>query len=178
MTEEIWKDIPGYEGLYQVSDLGRVKSLARRAKCQGGGTRLVHEKMLSKTFDKDGYLLVVLFKDNKRRTKGVHRLVIDAFEGLQKGLVVDHINNIKDDNRYVNLQQITVRHNSSKDQTNKTSNYTGVCWREINKKWIAQIVINKKVIYLGSFINEQKASEAYQNRLKEVQDAEKHRFDR
>ena len=77
-----------------------------------------------------------------------------------KEFVVDHINNIKLDNRLENLQLITQRENSSKDRKG-TSVYRGVSWAKQNKKWIAQITINKKKINLGYFTIELNASKAY-----------------
>lgn len=68
MNKEIWKDIEGYEGLYQVSNLGRIKSLPRN------GT-IKKEKILKSRKDKDGYLLINLCKNNKVTTFKVHRLV-------------------------------------------------------------------------------------------------------
>ena len=65
--QEIWRDIIGYEGRYQVSDLGNVKSLFR------------HKKILKPAKDKDGYLKVVLYKDGERKNFFVHRLVAETF---------------------------------------------------------------------------------------------------
>ena len=68
MKKEIWKDILGYEGLYQVSNFGRVKS-----------TKFGKERILKLTKDKDGYLIVNLYKNNKSKTLKVHRLVAEVF---------------------------------------------------------------------------------------------------
>lgn len=66
MSEEIWKDIKGYEGLYQVSNLGRIKSLERRCKARWY-TRKVPEKIYSPALDTYGYPIVSLHKDGKRK---------------------------------------------------------------------------------------------------------------
>jgi hypothetical protein len=76
--EEIWKDIEGYEGLYQVSNLGRVKSLDREVRYRNS-FRNVKGAMLSLVSDKNGYLLIGLYKDGEAKTKTVHRLVAQTF---------------------------------------------------------------------------------------------------
>lgn len=108
MTEEIWKDIEGYENLYQVSNMGRVKSLD---KLDGIG-RTVKGKILSLTADKDGYLQVSLYKNGANKRCKVHRLVAQAFiPNPENKLCVDHINTIKDDNRIENLRWVTHKEN-------------------------------------------------------------------
>lgn len=174
--EEIWKDIPGYENKYQASDLGSIKTMRRKVPGWKGGMR--KEKLMVLTTDNHGYLRVNLRKDNGYKCFQVHRLVVMTFEGLTDGLVVDHINNIKTDNRAINLQQITQRLNTSKDQKNRSSKYIGVTWCKQRKRWVAQIVISKRLKKLGRFLIEKDASDAYQNKLKEIQDAEKHRHNR
>ncbi len=160
--EEIWKDIPGFEGSHKVSDLGRVMSLARN----GVPETIIMSLML----DRDGYQRVKLTKNGKRSYYKIHRLVISAFVGFIEGLVIDHINNIKTDNRLVNLQQITVRLNVSKDRKRTVANYTGLRFDDRNKfkKWIANIKIGSKTIRLGAFELEADASRAYQIALYEI----------
>lgn len=97
--EEIWKYIKGYEGLYQVSNLGRVKSLYFK-----------DEKILKGRPDKDGYILVYLYKNKKATNKKVHKLVAEAFVPECK-IQVNHKNGIKDDNRAENLEYVTAGEN-------------------------------------------------------------------
>ena len=97
--EEIWKDVPGHEGLYQVSNLGRVKSL-----------RFGKERILKPTPDKDGYYQVDLWKGGEGKTNKIHRLVMLAFVG-ESDLEVNHINGIKTDNRLENLEYCTPSEN-------------------------------------------------------------------
>jgi hypothetical protein len=73
MTKEIWKNIPGYENLYQVSNLGLIRSLIR-----WNGT---NNRILQQTSIKDGRWKVILCKNNKKKTYKVHRLVLEAFIG-------------------------------------------------------------------------------------------------
>ena len=77
--EEIWKPIEGWKGLYQVSNMGRVKSLERIVRNGKNCCRTVPEKILKTSKDKDGYLSVYLCKDNKKKWYFVHRLVAQAF---------------------------------------------------------------------------------------------------
>jgi hypothetical protein len=157
MTQEIYNPIPNYEGLYEVSNLGKIKSL-------------IHDKskILSASDNSLGYYKVVLFKNGKRKTFNVHQLVAMAFlnhNPCGHKLVVDHINNIKKDNRAENLQIITQRQNSHKTQLNYTSNYKGVFWDKESNKWRGQITIKNKKVYLGRFTNEYEAHLAYNKAL-------------
>lgn len=97
--KEIWKDIPGYEGRYQVSNLGRVKSLRRKDSLG----RIVKGKIRAFKYCKNGYHTMTLDGANKRKTEKVHRLVLLAFKGYST-LEVNHINGIKTDNRLENLE--------------------------------------------------------------------------
>jgi hypothetical protein len=158
--EEIWKDIPEYECIYQVSNLGRVKSLSNNK------TR--KEKILKPSKNGSGYYQVVLNKNGKMKTITVHKLVAVTFlnhnpDGMK--IVIDHINNVKTDNRLENLQLISARENCSKDKINGSSKYVGVYWNIRDNKWVAQITINNKRKNLGYFANQLLANEAYKNAL-------------
>lgn len=167
--EEIWKDIPGYEGLYQASNMGQVKSLDRIIE-RGKGTMHIKNKILKPGLMKTGYLSVVLCKDKKTRTFPVHILVAMTFlEHIPCGfkIVVDHIvENDKLNNRLDNLQLITNRENVSKDKKGGTSKHIGVHWNIKLNKWVSEIRINGKRKYLGGFDNELEAAKAYQQALK------------
>ncbi len=106
--EEIWKDIPGYENLYQVSNLGRIRRINYSDKNNphcNWQDQIYYFKMNS--HDKDGYILVILTKNKKRKTYKVHRLVLETFEGITKErTIVNHINGRKDDNRICNLEWV------------------------------------------------------------------------
>lgn len=111
MTNEIWKDIKGYEGKYQVSNLGRVKSLSRMKYMGSSGYRLMPEKIL-KQANKRGYQTVVLCNDNEHKTTGVHRLVALSFIPNPKNLPqVNHIDENKCNNNVDNLEWVTCKEN-------------------------------------------------------------------
>ena len=95
--EEIWRDVEGYEGLYQVSNLGRVKSLNYR--------RTGKEKILKPIKIKKQYMNVKLCKNGKLKQYMIHRLVAKAFiPNPDNKEQVNHINEIKTDNRAENLE--------------------------------------------------------------------------
>lgn len=107
VENEIWKDIPNYEGIYQASNLGRVKSLER---INARGHRL-KEKIL-KTGINRGYYRVQLWKNSKARFYYVHRLVWIAFNGpIPECLQVNHISERKSENRLSNLNLMTPKEN-------------------------------------------------------------------
>lgn len=159
MQKEIWKDIPEFEGLYQVSNLGRIKSF-----------KLNKETILKPVIKYTGYSQISLVKNGVTYAKRIHQLVVLAFlnhkPNVKIDLVIDHINNVKSDNRLENLQIITNRENLSKDVKNKTSKYTGVCWDKQSKKWHSTISYNKKRYHLGFFKCELKAHYIYLKNLK------------
>ena len=105
---EIWKDILNYEGLYQVSNYGNVKSLNRINR----NGKTVHEKILSQAKSTSGYLQVNLSKDNKVKIFQVHRLVAVAFiDNPDNKPQVDHIDNNKHNNHVENLRWVTGKEN-------------------------------------------------------------------
>lgn len=149
---EIWKDIPGYEGYYQASNLGNIKSLERFAVHKNGNSHLVKEKIFKPQLVR-GYFKVTFCRDSKFKNYQVHKLV------------VGHINNIKTDNRLENLQIITARENQTKDRKVKTSSFIGVHWCKNHKRFIANFSVKSYQVSLGSFLSEKEASDAYQTAL-------------
>jgi len=101
---EKWLPVPGWEGLYEVSNLGQVRSLPRTVRTRGGGTRLSPGRMLKPGTYDDGHKHVTFTTPGIRRTYQVHKLVLLAFVGpCPEGLQVRHRNGIPDDNRLENL---------------------------------------------------------------------------
>lgn len=105
MELETWRPVLGYEGLYEASDKGRVRSVARRSWHPNGYWRNMPSRELRPSINRGGYPTVVLCRDGERWTVGVHRLVAEAFLGPRPdGMAVCHGNDIKTDNRIENLR--------------------------------------------------------------------------
>ena len=116
--EEIWKDIKGYENMYQISNIGQVKSLEHyvQQKNRWGQTisRIQKSRLMKIHINKNGYFRVVLHKNGIEKNYSVHRMVYEAFVGeIPDGMQVNHINEIKTDNRLENLNLMTPKENSN-----------------------------------------------------------------
>ncbi len=136
--EEKWKDIKKYQGLYQVSNFGNIKSLPKKHKINNGSYYITKERLLSKTKNKQGYLVVNILK----KVELVHRLVAEAFIPNPDNLPqVNHKDENKTNNNVNNLEWCTSKYNS---------NY-GTCierMRNKKSKKVAQYDLN------GNFIKE------------------------
>lgn len=158
--KEIWKCIPGYKKLYQVSNLGNVRSLNYN---KTGSIRL-----LKIVITNSGYLSASLQTNKKPKRFLVHQLVAMAFLNhapCGMNLVVNHINFNKLDNRLKNLEVITARENSNLKHRPSSSSFTGVSFHKATKKWHSSITVNGKSEYLGIFDCESEAGLYYENAL-------------
>lgn len=100
---EVWKNIPDYEGFYQVSNFGRVKSI-KRIIIRKNGTKYFCPEKLIKYVTNKGYKYLCLCKNGKVKRFGVHQLVLRAFVGVQeKGMEVRHLDNNPSNNKLENL---------------------------------------------------------------------------
>lgn len=115
MGSEFWKDVVGYEGLYQVSNLGKVRSVDRVVDCRWGHNKKLEGKEIKSNLDKDGYLKLALSKYGKRKTYAVHRLVADAFIPNPHNLpCINHKKEFEKTNNSVeNLEWCTVKYNNN-----------------------------------------------------------------
>ncbi len=154
---EVFKDVIGYNGLYQVSNIGNVKSFKRYP--QG--------KLLRGGIDTSGYTKVCLHKDGVQVSKKVHKLTQYAF-GLGDGHI-DHVNGVRTDNRLENLRVVTLRQNSQNLECHRNGKLVGAiyCKRMVHlkKPWRSIIYLDGKRFHLGYFETELEAHETYMKKL-------------
>jgi len=140
MQEELWKPIVGFEGLYEVSNLGRVRSLDRAVLCKDF---FITKKGKLKTImiDKKGYQYVFLSKEGVERIYRVHRLVAITFiPNPENKPEIDHINTIKTDNRIENLRWVTSKENAQNAISHKKQRDA---WTEQLKQLVKQRKIER-----------------------------------
>ena len=155
--EEIFKTIEGYENLYEISNLGRVKNLSNGK---------ILKNSLSKTI---GYYVVGLSKNGKGNKKLIHILIANTFiPNPTNKPKVDHIDKDRTNNNIENLRYVTTSQNAmnqSKSSVN-TSGYSGVDFRKDSKKWRARIKLDGKE-YAKSFKTIEEAIE-YRTELEQI----------
>lgn len=150
---EIWKDIIGYEGLYQVSNFGRVKSM-HKAK----------HIIVKISKNNNGYMCFNLNKNNRHKHARLHRIIAQAFiPNPENKSQVNHIDGDKLNNSIDNLEWVNNRENLThfKSKINKSSKYTGVSYNKVNNNYFSCIQINGKTKYLGSYKTDILAHKAY-----------------
>jgi len=164
MSKEIWKDVIGYEGHYQISNLGRVKSFKI---CRG-----VSERILKPSNDGKGYIFIGLIKNKVRKNFKIHKLIQSSFQ-LGSGLI-DHINGERSDNRLENLRVVTHRENNQNRKHHREGRLVGASFNkafaETPKPWQSRIRINGKTKHLGFFKTEIEANKAYTNAFKKLRE--------
>ena len=166
---EIWKDIIGFEGLYQISNYGNVKSCKRYVNAKFG-KRVVNEKLLSLGKDKDGYFMAILCQDGIKKTVKIHRLVANAFiDKIDDKEIVNHIDSNKSNNNLCNLEWVSSLENNchSRLKMKTSSKYVGVCFHKKDNRFRATATIDGKTINLGRFKNEEDAYNLRRKFLKE-----------
>ena len=105
---EEWRNVPGWEGWYSVSNLGRVRSEPRKIIRSDGVVQVRNGKLLAKRVSTKGYVVAALTRDAAASYRPAHQLVIEAFVGpIPNGMQVNHKNGLKDDNRLCNLEVVT-----------------------------------------------------------------------
>jgi hypothetical protein len=162
--EEIWKDVPGYEKYYKVSNYGKVIAKSRVRNHWKGGKAISKEKAMSPALNSrgKGYYQVNLKNDNGQKCFFIHQLVMLSFVGESNGKVIDHINMNTKDNRLCNLEYVTQKENMVRAYTlnrgNYSSKYVGVSFEKRYNKWhsYSQVNSNKRK-HLGYFNCETKA---------------------
>lgn len=109
---EEWRDIEGYEGLYEVSSEGRIRSVDRVVEYSNGRNHFYKSKLLRQLKDRDGYMVVNLYKEKTSRQYRVHRLVAEAFLPNPDNLpVCNHKDENPSNNNVENLEYCTQKYN-------------------------------------------------------------------
>lgn len=149
-------NVIGYEGLYAITDDGRIFSLKK-------GIELKPQTNVH------GYLFVNLSKDNKKEVVYIHKAVFYSFNAYRKlkrddDLVIDHIDGDKTNNRLENLRKITTRLNTSRAKTNKYGK--GVHYFPHINKYGGEITIENTKYYLGTYTTPEEAAESYRIALR------------
>lgn len=163
--QETWVPIFNFEGLYEISSLGRIKSLGRMID-YGSHKKFKPESILITTL-RYGYPRLKLSKDGKASTHFVHALMARSFFGDYDGreVEVDHVNGFKQDNRLVNLELVSKFEN--------TMRYLKTKWDTLGAdatrgRWRARIRFNGKEIFLGHHKSREAAQDAYYNKFIEL----------
>lgn len=159
VVNEQWKPVVGYKKLYEVSNMGNVRSVDRCIERSNGIPQNFKGKPLTHHINRKGYPTISLSKNGKAKTHRVHTLMAKAFLDykLKKGICVDHINNVRNDNRLENLQVISHRENCSKDKPG----LVGCYYDKANKRWKASIKIEGVSRHIGHYKSEEEAHNAY-----------------
>lgn len=165
MIKQIWKNIPGFENYYQVSNLGKVRSLNRIVKSSHLSSRIVKGRILKNNIQKSGYYAVTLSFKCKVYTKYIHRLVAECFiTDYSEILDVNHKDFNRINNNIENLEMVTKRNNNI-HSSKKINEFTGT-YKSIYNRWIASIGINNKKFHLGTYETQELAHDAYKKALK------------
>ena len=139
--EEVWRDIPGFEGYYQVSNRNHIKS-------QYNGEHIISPHKV-----RGDYLQVCLFKDGKRHYLMFHKIVSSAFPEICgkyfEGAEVDHINTIRTDNRPENLRLVSPKTNRNNPLTknNYSKAMKGNTRGKANGKWVIKLSTNNEILH-------------------------------
>lgn len=147
--KEIWKDIKDYEGLYQVSNLGNVKSLKKQIIRNNKYKQTFQEKILKPGLSKNGYLTVSLCKKGKQKTFTIHRLVAEIFiENKNNYKCINHKDENKLNNKVNNLEWCTYEYNNQYNDKMKHRRKEVFQYDKNNnfiKKWSGLITIQKEL---------------------------------
>jgi len=160
---EIWKNIKNNQN-YQVSNLGNIKSLKRLVNTNFG-QRTVNERLLKQSYDKDGYCILCLNIEDKRKTYRIHRLVAEHFITNENDNydTVNHKDFNKRNNNVDNLEWVSNMDNTRHYHKRNNKNCVGVSYSKQKSKYIARITHNNNRIYLGTFNTEKEAIDKYYN---------------
>lgn len=157
---EVWRDIKGYEGIYQASPVGVVRSLDR-VDCRGNRLK---GQLLKNCNNSDGYHSIALCNGGHQKTFAIHKIIARTFIGKSNGLDVNHIDGNKINNNISNLEYVTRRENCTHGKV--SHGLVGANWNKKLNKWRSAIVFEGKKHSLGHFETEIEAHQAYTDKLK------------
>lgn len=152
--EEIWKEIKGFESRYEVSNMGRVRSLSTIRTGKNGCLIKMEPRILSPGPNKYGYFRVILSSGSKklRKSYALHRIVAQAFiPNISGKETVNHINRDKSDNRVENLEWCTHLENAYHYEKTKGRDCVGVKYFKHTKRWCAMTYTNGKYKSMGIY---------------------------
>lgn len=152
LPQEKWLDIKDYKGLYQVSNLGRVKSLAHVVPTKGNYVRKTSTRILRQKLKKNGYLEVMLSKNGDKKIFLVHRLVALSFLGEPKGErnIVNHKDEYPKNNKLENLEWVTTKENVNYGTAKERSRLNQLNHPSTSKPVIAESLVDGSKLYFPS----------------------------
>lgn len=158
MDKEIWKPINCYVGVYEISNLGNIKSLKRIC-----NNRVLKEKLLKQNICSSGYKTILLSNNGIIKRYLIHRLVISCFNGYSN-LTVNHKDGNKLNNNISNLEYLTQRDNSNHYFKNKYHNIR----KTKSNKYRVEIRVNGKITSFGTHQNIELAIKERDKQLKQI----------
>ncbi len=161
-SHEEWRTVPGFGARYEVSNIGRVRSIDTQVRNKQG-LRIQRGRVLKQQMNSAGYWTVTLFNLKERRHSTVSGLMGAAFLGVQPGAKTDHVNRQRHDNRVANLRPATTSQNgfNAKTRSNNTSGLKGASFFPSRNKWRSTITVNGRQQHLGYFDSPEPAHAAY-----------------
>lgn len=162
--EEIWREIPGFEGIYQASNTQKVKSLERLVSRKDGKTRIQRERIMHPADNGIGYLYVNLNKDGKKEKAYIHQIMAKTFPELVQnewfeGAEIDHIDTNPQNNDPANLKWVDrkgqYKNNLTKQHLEKSVWATGMFVnRKDLSKWVIKLSTNNEILHFYPSIQE------------------------
>lgn len=167
MQEEIWKDVVGYEGYYQVSNLGRVRSVSHISKFMETSRRVKHGQIVKPYLTQYGYNVIRLHRNGIISCFFLHRVVAQAFiKNPENKPQIDHINTIRTDNRVENLRWCTNKENCNNPITRRK--YIGRCKGRKHSEESKEKMRAKRIGKLNPFFGKHHSEEYKKSKSKKL----------
>ncbi len=169
--EEIWKDIPNYEGYYQASNLGNIRTCERIIKCSNGKINKYKSKNRKPSLSE--YRMIALSKNGNLKMYKISRIIANLFVKGQSGIrnIVNHKDGNKHNDISENLEWCTnsenIIHSFDNNLSKSKNKIRGVFFEKRRNKWTATLYRNNKNIFIGRYLTEQEAINQYNKKLNE-----------